>query len=185
MITNKIGQLTEIQAGGGLWLTENKATMFPKFWKKKILVGDESREDYKEVTEAEKVQIEAKAEAYEKWTPALIKQWDVECGEYGRYNPTTGFGELNGLFDITADQAIRILSAGRLPKDYPNSWYRQLEIRTNLVNKAQAGSILNFTFYLNTYLETVIILTSEIGNHCFKLCTRLKSIGSPNTPFMA
>ncbi len=41
----------------------------------------------------------------------FIDLWNTACGDYGKYNATTGFFELNGLTDITYGQAIPIYQA--------------------------------------------------------------------------
>lgn len=38
----------------------------------------------------------------------FIDLWNNACGKYGKYNATTGFFELNGLTDITYEQALGI-----------------------------------------------------------------------------
>ncbi len=45
----------------------------------------------------------------------FVDLWNKACGEYGTYNSTTGFFELNGLTDITYDEALKIyiLSMGK------------------------------------------------------------------------
>ncbi len=38
----------------------------------------------------------------------FIEKWNTACGDYGSYNTTTKYFELNGLDDITYDQAVEI-----------------------------------------------------------------------------
>lgn len=38
----------------------------------------------------------------------FIDQWNTACGIWGRYNDETGYFELNGLMDITYEEALRI-----------------------------------------------------------------------------
>lgn len=40
----------------------------------------------------------------------FIDQWNAACGSFGRYNPETGYFELNGLTNITYEEAVRIYS---------------------------------------------------------------------------
>lgn len=40
----------------------------------------------------------------------FIKMWDKLAGEYGKYNTETGYFELNGLTDITYDEAQLIMT---------------------------------------------------------------------------
>lgn len=61
----------------------------------------------------------------------FIDLWNTACGTYGRYNAVTGFFELNGLTDITYEQAIPILqnhgSLFIIDKPLPHQ-----EVRTNI-----------------------------------------------------
>lgn len=41
----------------------------------------------------------------------FIDMWNTACGTFGRYNAETGFFELNGLTDITYEQALKIYDA--------------------------------------------------------------------------
>lgn len=41
----------------------------------------------------------------------FIDLWNVACGIYGQYNASTGYFELNGLLDITYEQALAIYDA--------------------------------------------------------------------------
>lgn len=38
----------------------------------------------------------------------FIDEWNIKCGDYGKYNEETGYFELNGLIDITYEQAVKI-----------------------------------------------------------------------------
>lgn len=42
----------------------------------------------------------------------FIDMWNAACGKYGKYNTETGFFELNGLTDITYEQAVVVYSWG-------------------------------------------------------------------------
>jgi len=113
MITNKIGQLTEIQANvGRYWLTENKTTIFPNFWKKKVLAGNESVDDYKEVTDNQKTSMEKARDEWKRPEQSFIDEWNNACinpfdkKPVGKYNEETGFFECNGLVDITNHRAM-------------------------------------------------------------------------------
>lgn len=62
---------------------------------------------------------------------SFIMEWNTKCGLYGRqalpkaFNPTTGYFELNGLSDITYEEAIVILAESTQltmqGTNYPNS----------------------------------------------------------------
>lgn len=67
----------------------------------------------------------------------LIDLWNVACGTYGRYNADSACFELNGLLDLTYEQAIRIYldtSSWSLATvtTATSSDYRDSPIRTNL-----------------------------------------------------
>ena len=75
---------------------------------------------------------------------SFITEWNTKCGLYGRqalpkaFNPTTGYFELNGLSDITYEEAIVILAESTQltmqGTNYPNS-------RTNLGIQLNSASI--------------------------------------------
>lgn len=68
----------------------------------------------------------------------FIDLWNAACGTCGKYNAETGFFELNGLTDITYEQANEIYAAGRLRSAYNNNdnanifFYANKKIRTHL-----------------------------------------------------
>ena len=59
-------------------------------------------------------------------------EWDTACGTDGTYNGETGFYELNGLTDITYEQARAIIDAGHIISTYCEGQYANSKIRTNL-----------------------------------------------------
>lgn len=94
-------------------------------------------EDYKEVTDAQKTQME-KADA--KWeTPP---QWLIDVFNSdinGRYNEATGYFELNGLKDLSTEDARVIAKYGNMVT--PRCYQGGETLRTNLspVNVAHNG----------------------------------------------
>lgn len=99
--------------------------------------------------------------------------WNEACGKYGTYNDETGFYELNGLTDITYEDAVAIFyytafmhSDGTSlislkPLDFRSS---KGKVRTNLPF-IYYGSIYGFSFYLGYNLEVVNIKPiNEFGN---------------------
>lgn len=120
------GSLTEIYANGGGYLTEAYPTNFHTFVKRKVLTASEKAEDWKEVTEKEKTTLEASDAAWERPPQAFIDLWNNAARpyilmsgfvEYGKYNEETGFFELNGLTDITYEQALEIYNFSWLEPD--------------------------------------------------------------------
>lgn len=134
MEINIIGNKSELYAGGGKWLTENKATCFPTFSKRRFLRPGESIEDFKEVTEAEKAALEKLRDRWTRPPQSFIDQWNAACGVWGKYNEGTGFFELNGLTDITYEEAVAIYQAGPLLGDAIDVFGQAVfnKIRTNL-----------------------------------------------------
>lgn len=93
--------------GGGNFITQSAPTNFHQFWTQKILTPGETIEDFKEVTANEKAQLEVSDAVWERPGEELIAEWE----DYGGvYNRTTGFGELNGLTDLTAKD-MRLINA--------------------------------------------------------------------------
>lgn len=62
----------------------------------------------------------------------FIDMWNQACGKYGTYNTETGFFELNGLTDITYEQALKIYYHGAIDSAYCQGRYTDAHIRTNL-----------------------------------------------------
>lgn len=105
------GSLTEIYVGGGNFITQAFPTNFHQFWTKKILTASEKISDFKEVTAAEKTTIENKDAEWKKPSKEFIDTWNTACTSvpsYGSYNEKTGYFELNGLTDISYEQALDI-----------------------------------------------------------------------------
>lgn len=56
------------------------------------------------ITAADKVKLDSLSPKQQ----LFIDMWNSACGTYGKYNTETGFYELNGLTDITYEQALAI-----------------------------------------------------------------------------
>ena len=68
----------------------------------------------------------------------FIDQWNTACGIWGRYNEETGYFELNGLTDITYEEALRIYEVGAITTYDCAGFYNVKNngfIRTNLPRK--------------------------------------------------
>lgn len=132
-----------IYVGGGNSFTQAKPTNFHQFWTQKILLEDETVADFKEVTAAERSAIET---ADAKWTrppQSFIDLWNNACIDpltkraVGLYNESTGYFDLNGLTDITYQQAMDIYryTSGAFPGNATkgcNNTYGYAKFRTNL-----------------------------------------------------
>lgn len=97
------GSLTEIYVGGGNYITQSFPTNFHQFWSAKILTAGEKLEDFKEVTAAERAQLEAQDAKWVRPEQWVIDQWNnatiIRIGNsswsrVGQYNPNTGYFEL-------------------------------------------------------------------------------------------
>lgn len=112
--TRTISNFTEIysdQNGGGkseIYITESYPTMFPTFTVRRFLAAGQTPADFREVTAAERAKLEAAAEAWTRPPQFFIDLWNTACGVWGRYNEETGYFELNGLTDISYEEAIQI-----------------------------------------------------------------------------
>lgn len=129
MIEAKIkGSHREIYVGGGNFITQACPTNHHGFWKRRFLTSEESIDDYKEVTAAQKSTIEA---ADAKWVEPS-EDFIRECKAMGVvYNRATGYFELNGLVDITTEQMQDIMKNGRTYYPYPRQIGRTC--RTNIL----------------------------------------------------
>lgn len=108
--------------------------------------------------------------------------WKTACGTYGTYNEETGFYELNGLTDITYEQAIVIYNAGE--PTYMSCNFTGFKGRTNLVSPISGGygfqrqtptcfcqnapNLEKFVFATNAYISDF--------QRCFVCCRKLKEI---------
>lgn len=123
--------LTEIYTGGGgNFMTENYPTNFHNRYRKKILVGAESIDNFKEITPAEWDAIEAEDAGWNEPDKGFILQAQASGMDY---NPATGYFELNGLTDITNQEALVIHDTPVLyDKDYNKTYLGTRKLRTNI-----------------------------------------------------
>lgn len=129
------------------------------------MLENETVADFKEVTAAERSAIET---ADAKWTrppQSFIDLWNNACIDprtkraVGRYNESTGYFELNGLTDITYQQAMdiyRYTSDGVRMSDMQVMGYGYAQFRTNLPPSLGCYWVrINNLFTLNRILEVV------------------------------
>ncbi len=123
--------------------------------------------------------------------------WDDTCGSYGKYNTETGSYELNGLTDITYEQALEIYNSGMFSPIGGSVETRQYcgntGIRTNLPYRgtynAFSGQLQNFRlmFFNCTSIETIRLMRlsdysesqkAQVGNAdmMFYGCTKLRNV---------
>ena len=106
---------------GGNFITENNPTNFHSFFTEKRLLASDSIDNYKEVTAAQRSTIEAADAKWVRPPQMFIDLWNSACRQryfnsvyyppYGQYNEATGYFELNGIKDITYEEAVRIYMA--------------------------------------------------------------------------
>ena len=93
----------------------------------------------------------------------FIDMWNSACGSYGQYNADTGFFELNGLIDITYDEAIPIYLRKMGPSyDYRFLFYNT-KVRTNLMQSDTPLVGINFNDCFNASSVEVIRLPDKTG----------------------
>ena len=107
--TNVTPLYTEIYSVGGNFITESFPTNFHTFSTRKILIKSDDISRYKEITAAQRAALEASDAAWTRPPRSFIVLWNEACGVWGKYNEATGFFELNGLTDITYEEAVVIL----------------------------------------------------------------------------
>lgn len=144
-------------------------------------------ERYKEVTEAQRKAIEAADALWVEPPQVFVDLWNEACRNFGdgpktvgRYNEDTGFFELNGLTDITYEQAVAIYSktSGLYFLYGTNVNNSQLcygaNIRTNLplCFKTNWGRVLSNCFHAST-AEVLYLYNAQISGimHMAKLHT--------------
>lgn len=180
--------------GGGNFFTQAKPTNFHQFWTQKILLENETVADFKEVTAAERSAIET---ADAKWTrppQSFIDGWNNACIDprtkqvVGQYNESTGYFELNGLTDITYQQAMdiyRYTSNGVRLDGEKITVYGFAQFRTNLPPSSGAYWVqINNLFSLNSILEVARLpqyYSSEVRlkpntRDAFAQCYKLREI---------
>ena len=145
--TRTIGSHTEIYSdkngGGGkseTYITQSKTTVFHDFFTRKFLGEGETVEEFMEVSEAERDRLQGIRDAWVRPPQVFIDQWNTACGIWGRYNEETGYFELNGLTDITYEQALSIMAAGPLIDSLsPFAGGLFSKIRTNLPSVRASG----------------------------------------------
>ena len=118
----------------------------------------------------------------------FIQKWNRECSRtdkylqtvvYGKYNEATGYFELNGLTDITYEQAQSILKAGR-PRNASDgvSIYSATPIRTNLPWEISIDGILSSAFFAASQLEVARFIepVTISGTYFFYNNSRLHTV---------
>lgn len=101
-------------------MTQAYPTNFHQFWTTKVLALGESIADYMEVSAKERAALEESDSKWVRPPQIFIDLWNEACKfgsgtganrVYGQYNEETGYFELNGITDITYEEAVAIYIA--------------------------------------------------------------------------
>ena len=117
----------------------------------------------------------------------FIQRWNRECSRtdtyrtvvYGKYNEATGYFELNGLTDITYEQAQSILKAGRPRNAYDGATiYSNTPIRTNLPWEVSIDGSMSSAFFAASQLEVARFIepVTISGTYFFYNNSRLHTV---------
>lgn len=113
----------------------------------------------------------------------FIDMWNTACGSFGRYNPETGYFELNGLTDITYEEAVKMHALwSNSPK--LNRMYDSAKIRTNLPSVAYDGDDFTNMFLFCNTIEVARMGPSDSNDYwvrgrfagTFRRCNKLRKI---------
>ena len=174
--------LTEIYVnGGGNFITQSRPTNFHQFFTRKILTPTEDISDFREVTAAERTALEQADALWEEPPRSFIDLWNAACGTYGRYNPETGFFELNGITDLTITEAEEILLY-YTRRTFNSLYYahHKSNTRTFIPPKTPSTKVSMQMFCANSgRLEKVVFSENVVGSDmyaAFAGCRRLREI---------
>lgn len=111
----------------------------------------------------------------------FIDMWNDACGEYGTYNPDTGFFELNEITDITYEQAIAIMNAGKPSYDGNHSRYFKTKIRTHLplLHEGYSHYATGIKMFAWSSIEAVNGINIYPGSYFFEVNPGLHTIIGP------
>lgn len=185
--TTDITVEAETEAAYGLYLKDSaKRAVFVDMW---LSIGGEKLANgkYRMTDSGKELTF---AEALVRYNRnGFIDQWNEAAGPYGHYNEETGFFELNGLTDITYEEAMRILVDSVIRTTDCIDLYYKKDIRTRtLIPTILCG---HFVFaencdsmYARCYTLTVIQLAAgDKTDPCpasiksmFYYCSSLKEI---------
>lgn len=111
----------------------------------------------------------------------FIDLWNEACGTYGTYNNQTGYFELNGLTDITYEEALDIYRDGTF--DSLSSAGKNFSHRTNLPIRARhsistiSSSFTSDDFAMNIEVANLKTLNSSIGFSAYPISIYNKPMG--------
>lgn len=145
----------------------------------KYLPEDAATKEYvlKEIGDA----LEITTEDLTRPPRAFIDMWNEACGEFGKYNEETGYFELNGLTDITYQQALTIHRDSANIRVLSNRGGMFSSARTLFPITACAGSMTDEaerSFYGSWSLEAIRFKQAVYGitQNTFQVCGSLKNV---------
>lgn len=129
MTTSTInGSLTQISTEGTNWITQAFPTNFHQFVKKKVLSSSETADDYKQITDTQKNELEASDAEWEEPSKEFI---DAVEAAGAVYNKDTGYFELNDLTDISLQEMREIYALYPFTRIQPtDALYKVCKTRT-------------------------------------------------------
>lgn len=146
------------------YITQSKTTVFHDFFTRKFLGEGEAVEDFMEVSQTERDRLQGIRDAWVRPPQVFIDQWNTACGIWGRYNEETGYFELNGLTDITYEEALDIMAVGPLIGNTTNIYPKVSKFkRTHLPRVSQSKLGYRSTIY-NPYTYAFDGLLYEVIN---------------------
>lgn len=158
--------LTEIYViGGGNFITQSRPTNFHQFFTRKILTPTEDISDFREVTAAERADLEKADAAWVEPPCSFIDLLDKAAGGYGRYNPETGFFELNGIMDIGYQEAMEImLYYTRRTLNTFHFAFTRAGVRTLIPLTVSGESVSMHHGFANSSLEKIVFAGRVVVN---------------------
>ena len=153
-----------------------------------MLTGSENIEDFREVTDAEKTALEASDAVWVRPPQSFIDR----ANSVGMiYNEVTGFVELNGLTDISYEEALQIFNYSHTQST--TEWsdkYSHIPkgIRTLLpLRCAKDNNVISKLLFSCQYIEVISFLpnnSNRVGtygswNNTFDGCYNLKKVLTP------
>ncbi len=200
METNTINSsLTEIYSGGGKWLTQNFPTLRREWHRRVLLVDGQEAGLWREADGAEKTAWEAAPpevpDPDDPATALFIREWEADGMvlaadrrtwlRYSAFNSRTGYFELNGITDITMEEAVRIKAAGRIRNINAQQAYLHAGIRTNLP-PLLAGNGYGHPLHINLAevcgagMEVLNLVPSGFGRHTPSALSFAEGDGAPD-----
>lgn len=138
-----------------------------------------------EVTPAQQASIMEHDASFVRPPRLFIDQWNAACGKHGGYNSETGYFELNGLTDITYEEAVKIYRFYS-PTGYVRQQYWGAAIRTNIPCFLRDIEHLESAFYASSIEVIRLSRGSWIRGdftHAFRSCSNLRKILDPQLEF--